>query len=202
MHSPIIHLINPDDTTIKKIMAMSKSQLTTLINSDDKLFDAIPESDYISDSDRGWTLTESLGRNIIIEDTDNPNISKITITKEAMIDYQNQFINDLKQWAKLLDENNDSSKIIFSQMSFKSDLGSNLGSDLTPHRTMRKINPLGGLYLSTFNPHNNQSNIIDGYHTVEAIDTFMFSMADSFFYQNLTEISFFVINFVITDYHY
>ncbi len=198
MHSPIIHLINPDDTTIKKIMAMSKSQLTTLINSDDKLFDAIPESDYISDSDRGWTLADSLGKNIIIEDTDNPNISKITITKEAMIDYQNQFINDLKQWSKLLDENNDSSKIIFSQMSFKSDLG----SDLTPYNTMRKINPRGGLYLSTFNPHYNQSNIIDGYHTVEAIGTFMFSMADSFFYQNLTEISFFVINFVITDYHH
>ena len=58
MHSPIIHLIKPDDTTIKEIMAMSKSQLATLINSDDELFDAIPESDYINDSDRGWTLDE------------------------------------------------------------------------------------------------------------------------------------------------
>lgn len=194
MHSPIIHLIKPDDTAIKEIMAMSKSQLATFINSDDELFDAIPESDYINDSDRGWTLDESLGKNITIEDTVNPNISKITITKEAMIDYQNKFINDLKQWAKLLDENNDSSKIIFSQISFE--------SDFTPYRAMRKIKPYGGLYLSMFHPHYNQSNIIDGYHTVEAIDTFMFSMADSFFYQNLTEISFFVINSVITDYHY
>lgn len=194
MHSPIIHLIKPDDTNIKEIITMSKSQLKTLINSDDELFNAIPESDYINDSDRSWTLDESLGRNITIEATVNPNISKITITKEAMIDYQNQFINDLKQWAKLLDENNDSSKIIFSQISF--------GSDFTPYRTMKKIQPYGGLYLSTFHPHHNQSNIIDGYHTVEAIDTFMFSMADSFFYQNLNEISFFVINSVITDYHY
>lgn len=194
MHSPIIHLIEPNDTNIKEIMAMSESQLTTLINSDDELFNAIPESDYINDSDRGWTLDESFGKNITLEDTINPNISKITITKEAMIDYQNQFINDLKQWAKLLDENNDSSKIIFSQISFE--------SDFTPYRAIKKINPYGGLYVSMFHPHNNQSNIIDGYHTVESIDTFMFSMADSFFYQNLTEISFFVINSVITDYHY
>lgn len=194
MHSPIIHLIKPDDTNIKEIMAMSESQLKALINSNDELFDAIPESDYINDSDHGWNLADSLGRNIIIENTTNPNISKITITKEAMIDYQNQFINDLKQWAKLLDENNDSSKIIFSQISF--------GSDFTPYCTMKKIKPYGGLYVSMFNPHANQSNIIDGYHTVEPIDTFMFSMADSFFYQNLTEISFFVINSVITDYHY
>lgn len=196
MHSPILHLIKPDETNIKEIMAMSKSQLKDLVNSDDELFDAIPESDYISDpdSDRGWNLGDSLGRNITIENTTNPNISKITITKEAMIDYQNQFINELKQWVKLLDKNNDSSKIIFSQASFE--------SDFTPYRAMRKIKPYGGLYVSTFHPHHNQSNIIDGYHTVESIDTFMFSMADSFFYQNLTEISFFVINSVITDYHY
>lgn len=196
MHSPILHLINPENTNVKQLMALSKHELSELINSDDDLFDAIPESDYISDpdSDRGWTISDGLGKNILVENTDNPNISKITITKEAMLDYQTKFINDLKQWTKLLDENNDSSKIIFSQ--------SNFDSDFTPYHTMKKLKPYGGLYLSMFNPHKMQDDISDGYHTVEAIDTFMFSMADSFFYQNLTEVSFFVINSVITDYHY
>ncbi len=112
---------------------------------------------------------------------------QIKITKESLLNYQNDFISQLNKWVELLNKNNNKSEIIFNN--------SNFGKDWTPYDFKQKIQPCGGAY---FNIHSFK----DGYDLVRHYNQLIETAADSMTLFNLDEISYFVITDEIGDYHY
>lgn len=190
MHSPILYIIETEtEQNEKDLLKKSKDELLEFIPDDDFLFDHIHESDYISDSrSRTWKLSDVFSsKDVVLEDTSNPYLKKIKITKESLLNYQNDFISQLNKWVELLNKNNNKSEIIFNN--------SNFGKDWTPYDFKQKIQPCGGAY---FNIHSFK----DGYDLVRHYNQLIETAADSMTLFNLDEISYFVITDEIGDYHY